>query len=208
MGVQSECEGTAFSVGKLRVRLRLLTCTRPWPAPLGLGVLLLRAAFPGLLPWAVSTQPPLRCPGQRPGETGIQRGAGTELDRFQPQGRTTGQPYPTQAVSYQQELPCSYERLMADGGQEGPQGSRLSDGSDRQPMPAFLCGGSTSSCFLSGPHGCCWPRRHAQPTLHAVPLPLCMGSCSSYREGAFVKGSTGPEWQEPYSGWGGAMPGC
>lgn len=96
MGVQSECEGTAFSVRKLGVRIRLLTCTRPWPAPLGLGVLLLRVAFPGLLPWAVSTQPPLRCPGQHPGETGIQGGAGTENGQIPAPGKNNraALPYP------------------------------------------------------------------------------------------------------------------
>lgn len=45
------------------------------------------------------------------------------------------------------------------------------------------------------------------PILCAVPLHLCMG-CSSYREGALVKGSTDPEWQKSSGGWGGAMPGC
>lgn len=37
---------------------------------------------------------------------------------------------------------------MEDEGQEGPQGSLLGDGSDRQSMLAFLCGGGTLNCIL------------------------------------------------------------
>lgn len=122
-----------------------------------------RAAFPGGLPWAVSTQHPLRCPVQHPGKTGTQAGTGTETGQLPTSGKNNRAALQYSGpLAYQQELQCSSERLMADGGQEGPYGSLLRDGSDRQSMPAFLCGGSTSSCVLSGPRGWRWARWHTR----------------------------------------------
>lgn len=73
--MQGGHEGTALSVGKLGTRTPLPS-RQPGRGqhPLGLGGLLLRAmsgraAFSGNLPWAVSPQPPLRCPVYPSSET-------------------------------------------------------------------------------------------------------------------------------------------
>lgn len=98
-------------------------------------------------------------------------------------------------VSYKQKQQCSWESWQR-WAKRVPK-----DGYDRQSMSAFLCGGGTLSCVLSGPPGWCWAKWHARPTLPTVPLLSRMSSCFSCREGALVKGSTDPERQEPSDGW-------